>query len=588
MQRIGGLFGRCSLLLLTALPLLPTVQAEERDETAAAEEQAEMASAAAEPAEAVAPDAATEQAEAEELSELPEAVADAAAAESEPVEELAETVPAAALPEAAVADAASEQAAVAELPEAVAEAVAAESEPVEEPPEELMWAAPAEETAEAPEVPASAGEEGVPAVSDLLLLYQQAQQQDPRVLVAQAAERRAQYQQREALGRLLPQMSADVRLTRTNYISESSETYYGGERYSASITQVLYDLPAWQSFQRSRALSQQYEAQGEVDVQGATADLVQRYFDVLAAQDSLELIQAEKRVVERNLERINSLYERQLASITEKLEVVARLDRLKSDEIEAENRIWVAREGLGEVLGRPVYEPLERLSPQPNLDSIELKNHDHWRDAALARNPLIRARQAALEAQRRAHKEARGEHMPRVSLQLASQKSNIGYENAASGRTESNVAAVNIQLPLFSGGSTLARSDAAHESILIAEQELKQAQREVLREVRTAFLNSKSYRARIEATRVALDSAVKAREAAEKSFSFGINNVVDVLDRVREQYSAQRDLLEARYGFLLSYIVLKRWCGMLDEQDVRLVNELLEAYSSDFTALTAG
>jgi outer membrane protein len=367
-----------------------------------------------------------------------------------------------------------------------------------------------------------------------------------------------------------------------------SETYYNGERYSASITQVLYDSPVWQSFQRSRALSEQAEAQGENDIQGATADLVQRYFDVLAAQDSLELIQAEKRVVERNLERINSLYERQLASITEKLEVEARLDRLKSDEIEAENRIWVAREGLGEVIGRPVYEQLERLASRPNLAAFDLKNHDYWRDQALATNPLMQARLAAVEAQRRARKEAFGGHMPKVSLQLSSQKSNIGYENSLSNQTESNVAAVNIQIPLFAGGSTQARSDAAYEGMLIAQQELEQARRQVLREVRTAYLNTESSLAKVAAARVALSSAIKAREAAEKSFTFGINNAVDVLDRAREQYSAQRDLLEAHYSFLLSYTVLKRWGGTLSEQDLEQVNALLEARSVEYASNTAG
>jgi outer membrane protein len=431
-------------------------------------------------------------------------------------------------------------------------------------------------------------EEATSGASDLLQLYQQAQSQDPRILAAQAAARRAGHQQREALGRLLPQMNADARLTRTNYVSGMTDTNYSGERYSASITQVLYDSPVWQSFQRSRALSEQADAQGENDIQGATADLVQRYFDVLAAQDSLELIQAEKRVVERNLERINSLYDRQLASITEKLEVEARLDRLNSDEIEAENRIWVAREGLGEIIGRPVYEQLERLASQPNLDVFDLKTHEYWRDQALATNPLMQARLAAVEAQRRGQKEAFGGHMPKVSLQLSSQKSNIGYENSQSGQTESNVAAISVQIPLFSGGSTQARSNAAYESMIIAQQELEQARRQVLREVRTAFLNTESSLAKVSAARVALSSAVKAREAAEKSFTFGINNAVDVLDRAREQYSAQRDLLEAQYSFLLSYTVLKRWSGTLNEEDLEQVNALLEVRSVEYAANTAG
>ncbi|MBV0932313.1 TolC family outer membrane protein [Marinobacterium weihaiense] len=427
-----------------------------------------------------------------------------------------------------------------------------------------------------------------PAPSDLWLLYQQAQEQDPRILTAEAAARRAEYQEREALGRLLPQVNADSRLTRTNYISGAYETYYGGERYSVSMSQVLYDSPVWQSYQRSRALSQQYAEQGEHDIQGATADLVQRYFDVLAAQDSLELIQAEKRSVERNLERVRSLFERQLAPITDKLEVEARLDRLRSDEIEARNNIWVTREALAEVIGRPVYEQLERLVAQPKLaQAFELESFEHWRDLALANSPLIQSKLASVDAQRAARKEAQGGHMPKISMQLSSQKSNIGNENSPSPRTESNVAALQIQIPIFSGGSTSARSDAAYESMLIARQELETVRRQVLKEVRTAYMNAESALAKVQAGKVALQSATKAREAAEKSFSYGINNAVDVLDRAREQYSAERDLLEAQYSFLLSYVVLKRWSGNLSEDDVQQINTLLDMHEVKYAAVEA-
>lgn len=426
--------------------------------------------------------------------------------------------------------------------------------------------------------------------SDLWTLYEQAQKQDPRILSAQAAAKRAEHQEREALGRLLPQVSADSRLTRTNYVSGAYERYYNGERYSVSLSQVIYDSPTWQGYQRSRALSDQYAEQGEHDIQGAVADLIQRYFAVLGAQDNLELIQAEKRSVERNLERINSLYERQLASITEKLEVEARLDRLRSDEIEAQNNIWVSREALAEVIGRPVYEQLERLVAQPKLkDTFDLKSYEFWRDKALEANPLILSKQAAVDAQRAARKEAFGGHMPSVNLQLSSQKTNIGSENAPSSPNESSVAALNIRIPIYSGGSTSARSDAAYETMMMARHELESARRQVFKEVRTAYMNASSALAKVQASQVALQSATKAREAAEKSFTYGINNAVDVLDRASEQYSAERDLLEAQYSFLLSYVVLKRWSGSLEDDDLQQINTLLDNHTVKYAAVgTAG
>jgi outer membrane protein len=426
---------------------------------------------------------------------------------------------------------------------------------------------------------AAADQEAVePGASGLLELYQQAQENDTRIVAAEANRRAGEYQQREALGRLLPQVSADARGTRTRYENGPYKTYYYGERYSFSAQQVLFDMPAWQSFQRYRALSDQSGLDAEERISDATVDLVQRYFEVLAAQDSLELVQAEKRVVSRNLDRIRSFFEKQLAPVTEKLETEARFDRLIADEIEAGNRVEVAREALSEILGRPIYEQLKRLKPEPRLpERFDLGEFDSWRDEALASSALIAARQAAVEAQRASMKQASGGHYPTLSLSATAQKSNIGYENSQSGRTQSGVLSLNLSVPLYSGGSTEARSDAEYERLVVAQQELEGARREVLKEVRTAYMNARSAVSRIKATKVALSSSARAREAAEKSFTYGVNNVVDVLDRTREEYSAKRDLLEAQYSFLISYMVLKRWSGSLGEADILAIDDTLTA-----------
>ncbi len=412
--------------------------------------------------------------------------------------------------------------------------------------------------------------------SDLIQLYRQSLEQDPRILAAGASARRAEYRQREALGQLLPQINAESTLTSTDYSSKYTDANYNGERYAVAMNQVLYEPTVWQSYQRSRSLTQQYAAQGQVDIQGAAVDLVQKYFEVLAAQDSLELTRAEKRVVERNLARIRSLYQRQLVPITDKLDVEARYDRLKSDEIEAWNAMWVARESLAELVGRPIYEQLKRIDDKSRVtQQFDLKSQDYWQDQALSNNPLIQAKLAAVEAQRAQNKQARAGHQPSFNLQLSSQKSNIGYENSLSSRTESNVAALRIKIPIYSGGSTSARSDAEYEGLVVTQQELEAARRQVLKEVRIAAMNTESYGLKIQAAETALKSSSKALEAAETNYRYGVKIIVDILDRAREKYSAQRDLMQAKYSFLLSYVILKRWTGTLSEEDIVEVNKLL-------------
>lgn len=411
---------------------------------------------------------------------------------------------------------------------------------------------------------------------DLQRLYDRARLNDPRMVSSDAIERRAHYREREARSSLLPQVAVEARVTRTQFENERISDDYMGERYSISLTQVLFDRALWHGYQRNRALSEQQVSDAREQRNMAAADLVQRYFEVLAAEDSLALVRAEQRVVAENLNRIESLYQRQMAPVTDLLEISARKDRLRSEELQADNLVELARESLSELVGQPVMQSLQRVNEQEDLSNfVELRDLEFWQHAALTQSPYLQSKLSDSEASRSAYREARGGHYPRVTFSLSSQKTNIGYENAASGTSQSEVAAVSLQLPLYSGGGVSARAGSAYESIIISEQQLESARREVLRETRSAFLNVNSALLRIHAAKRALESTAKARVAAERSFSFGMTNAVDVLDRAREEFSAQSELLSAQYSYLLAYTLLKRWTGVFDEEDITRLNSLL-------------
>ena len=50
---------------------------------------------------------------------------------------------------------------------------------------------------------------------------------------------------------------------------------------------------------------------------------------------------------------------------------------------------------------------------------------------------------------------------------------------------------------------------------------------------------------------------------------------VDVLNAQQQLYSAKRDLLQARYNWLLSVLQLKAAAGVLTEDDLAATNKLL-------------
>lgn len=425
-------------------------------------------------------------------------------------------------------------------------------------------------------VPTSAPAQATSGVVDLWQLFQEAQSADPRILAAQARSRSAAWSEREAFGQMLPQVGLSSSFNRTYSETERLEAYYNGERYALGLSQVLYDPEAWQNYKRFTALAGQQEAEARNTLEQASVDLVERYFAALAAEDEHDLVTAELRATERNQERVQSLFKRQLAMVTDVLEISARVDALKASEIEAANQVTVGREALAELVGRPITEPLRRLGPRP---SFTLPPHDreYWVQTALESNPALLARKSAVDAAQASVRQARAGHLPTVNLNLTGQRSDIGYENSPNPRTDTYVASVGVQVPIYSGGSTSARTSSMYEQLMAAEHTYESARRQLVRETREAYYSAETSLSKITAGRTAQTSAEKARQAAERAFELGVMNAVDVLDTVKEEYRARRDLLKSQYDFITSVLVLRRWSGSLVDEDIRKANEWLVA-----------
>ncbi|MBV4552082.1 TolC family protein [Pseudomonas sp. SWRI102] len=417
------------------------------------------------------------------------------------------------------------------------------------------------------------------AYLDLWQLHQEAQGADPRILRAQALIRSGEGNERAAFGQLLPQLNASGSVNRSRRDDDLSRIQYNGKRMAVMLNQVIYDPQVWRSYQRYVELARQSEYESDDTQVQASIDLSERYFAVLAAEDELALVRSELGATERNLKRLNALYARQMAMVTDTLDLEARVDALKADEIEASNKVEVSREAVSELVGRAVTEPFKRIADNPAF-SLPAQAQDYWVQTALDSNPALHAREHSIRAAEAAIGEARAGHLPRLGLNLMAQRSDIGYEGALAPRSDNLVASLDLQVPLYSGGATRARVSSSESDKEVAQQELEALRRQVIKETRTAYLGMSAELSRIKATRRALDSAEKSRVATEKAFTYGVKNAVDVLDSIKEEFRARRDFLQSQYRFVTSLLVLHRWSGRLGEGDIRKANEWLVAPAS--------
>jgi protease secretion system outer membrane protein len=63
-------------------------------------------------------------------------------------------------------------------------------------------------------------------------------------------------------------------------------------------------------------------------------------------------------------------------------------------------------------------------------------------------------------------------------------------------------------------------------------------------------------------------------EATRKSIQSGVRINLDLLNALQQFYTTQRDLAQARYGYLLAYVRLHDAAGLLDESVVGQLSTL--------------
>lgn len=410
--------------------------------------------------------------------------------------------------------------------------------------------------------------------SDLWSLYQEARQEDPQLQQARAYGDAAEYWESEARGQLLPHLSLNNTYSRSRQDYEQGRILYNGSSHGLNLTQPLYDPSAWRSYQKFRELTQQQHLAADDTHNQIAWQIAELYFAILAAEDERSLTSAELQATQRNQQRIQALYKRQMAMLTDVLEADARVAALQANLLDADNSVQTSRDAMAERIGRPLSEPLKRLASTPDFSQIK-RNEVDWADKATQHNPALRSQKHSIAAAEHAFREAKAGHLPQINLNLSAQRSDLGYEGNPTPQSTNLIAAVGVQMPLYSGGSTSARSSALYAEKDAASYEYERLKREVIRETRAAQLKVETAPARIHAAQQAQQAAIKSRLAAERAFELGVFNAVDVLERVRDEFRARRDLLRSQYNYVTQLLLLYRWSGTLDEKDLRRCNELL-------------
>lgn len=418
---------------------------------------------------------------------------------------------------------------------------------------------------------------------NLLELYQTAQQRDAQFASARAAYQAALEKLPQGRALLLPTASLSGNTTyndmdvqyRGSSLYSSGQRSYNSNGYTVSLSQPVYRKQNFVQYEQARIQVGQAETQFKVAQQDLILRVAQAYFDVLVAQDSVALAGAQKVAIAEQLEQAKRNFEVGTATITDTHEAQARYDLTTAQEIAAQNDLENKKRALQVIIGQvsgilvPLGEKLPLHLPEPaQMEKWVVDSEQH--------SLQLQIQRAALELALQEVERNRGGHYPTLDVVATySDASSSGGSFGSGNDTTSKTIGLQLNLPLYQGGSVSSKVREATANLEKARQDLEQAQRQVTLQTQQAFLGVTSGVAQVKALEQALLSSQSTLDSTKLGQEVGVRTNVDVLNAQQQLYSARRDLSQARYNYLMSQLKLKAAVGTLNEADLAQVNQQL-------------
>jgi outer membrane protein len=414
------------------------------------------------------------------------------------------------------------------------------------------------------------------AAQTLQELYEAARAFDANYLAAKAQAESAQYRAAQSDALMRPSANLGGNASRAHSDTPIGNRSGSTRQLSISGRQPLFNKANWATIDQAAKSLDVAQADLDTAEQDLIVRVAQAYFDVLAAQDTLNLAKASKTAITEQLASAKRNFEVGTATITDTREAQARFDLATATEIAADNDLRVKRIALDQLVGRTGVEP-RRLATPVQLPPLVPDQPQAWVEQAEAQHPSVRKATLGLDIAKLETEKAQAGHLPTIDLvgSLAATHASGSGTTTLPGTTNSASVGVQLGMPLFSG---FAVQNRVKETLVLEEKarnDLEAARRGVTQGTRQAFFGVQSGQAQVKALEAAEASSQLALEATQLGYRVGVRVNLDVLNAQTQLFQTRRDLAQARYNVILGGLKLRQAAGQLKPEDIGGVNTLL-------------
>ncbi|OUS05850.1 hypothetical protein A9Q81_03650 [Gammaproteobacteria bacterium 42_54_T18] len=355
------------------------------------------------------------------------------------------------------------------------------------------------------------------------------------------------------------------------------------QSYSFTLIQPLFRADRWYKYKGAQSLEKSQESELALAQQDLVLKVAEAYFGVLRAQEEYRLAKVEKKSLRTQLTEIKNRYKLGLVRDTDLFEVQGTYDLAKAAEMVSKVALDNIKEDLALVTGQNEVM-VTPLPPNIPVDAPKPLARKDWEDFAKRNNYQIIAARFAVDASRKQIKEKRSGHAPTVDFGI--EYSNTKGAGGFSGDTKTTTIGIQMTMPIFSGGIVTSQENQARHQEREAKYNLELATRNAIRETRQYHNKVMSDVSTFEARKRAVKSNNSAYKAIKAGYESGLRSLSDVLSSQKKVFTAKKELTTARVDYITNTLKLKKASGILNPNDLEVLNGWLDTSTSNasFTA----
>ena len=414
---------------------------------------------------------------------------------------------------------------------------------------------------------------------DLATALKIAHDNNPTIKIAELEIQRVDYSKKEALGNLLPSLSASGQYTNNimksvMFMPESFSQMMGGQKYmeigyknsytgSISAGLPLVNFSLWEQIKSKQCEIDLILEQARASKIDMTKQVKDAYFAVLLAKNSLKVLERSINNAKETLKSTEAGFEQGVVSEYDLIRAKVQVNNLNPSYIAAKNSLELAVLQLKMILSLPQEQEIVFLENLEDFSDRIVSVTDAESERAVNNNSELRQLDLNIMSLQHNLKMVNSQHLPSLSAfgQYAYQTQAEDFRFSEYNWVGSAAVGLQLSIPIFNGRTVVNKAKQLKISLQELQLQKQYASDGIDLQIQSAINNMKAAQEQLSVNKDAISQAERGYEIAKVRYQTGSGTILELNDSELSMTQANLNYQQSLYDFLTAQTNLEKVLG---------------------------